>query len=347
MPYWQAPSPPLIDRSSVLPLISVYTEKLSGLGEDAPPLLASTPDEAHVCVGVFDGLGGSGAVKYDLGPRAHTGAYCASRLVSWAVQQAFTSDPSLPTDKLRAQIDADLGRFDERLGAPRSRLRSPMLKVLPTTLAVAVVTSHRAGAPAAVRCISAGDSRVYRLTPSVGLSQLTQDDLASKGDALTNLLHDSRMSNCISLESEYALHQHTYSCTEPTLVIAATDGCFAYLQSPMHFEDLLLGSLAHASSARGWEDALHRIIKRTAQDDATLAIVAHGFDSDRSDVFALVKEAFATRLQELRTKYIDPLATARSMSREAFVTLREILWASYSAGYYPADEAATAPGGTA
>jgi len=92
----------------------------------------------------------------------------------------------------------------------------------------------------------AGDSRAYLLDPRAGAQQLTTDDIKSGADAMRNLTDDSVMSNCISASADFHINHRAVELEAPFVVLCATDGCYGYLPSPMHFEQLLLSTMAAA-----------------------------------------------------------------------------------------------------
>ena len=65
--------------------LAINLHKKEGMGEDADPLVTVTSNGTWI--GVFDGLGGSGAAQYSLGTEQHSGAYFASREARAAVVQ--------------------------------------------------------------------------------------------------------------------------------------------------------------------------------------------------------------------------------------------------------------------
>ena len=99
----------------------------------------------------------------------------------------------------------------------------------------------------------AGDSRAYAFTPS-GAHQLSTDDLRDPGDAMANLHHDSVVSNAMSADTEFQVGYRRVELKAPFLLICATDGCFGYVPTPMHFEHLVLKALAGARSTQAWSD---------------------------------------------------------------------------------------------
>ena len=83
----------------------------------------------------------------------------------------------------------------------------------------------------------AGDSRAYVFDPD-GARQLSTDDLRDPGDALANLRHDSVVSNAMSADTEFHVSYRRVELQAPFLLVCATDGCFGYVPTPMHFEHL-------------------------------------------------------------------------------------------------------------
>ena len=60
---------------------TIWSEKLSGCGEDAEPVVIVSEDRAFGMAAVFDGLGGSGAGRFELpGGATSTGARLAAQL---------------------------------------------------------------------------------------------------------------------------------------------------------------------------------------------------------------------------------------------------------------------------
>ena len=88
----------------------------------------------------------------------------------------------------------------------------------------------------------AGDSRAYVFEPD-GARQLMSDDLRDPGDALANLRRDSVVSNAMSADTEFHVNYRRVELQAPFLLVCATDGCFGYLPTPMHFEQLVLAPL--------------------------------------------------------------------------------------------------------
>jgi hypothetical protein len=145
------------------------------------------------------------------------------------------------------------------------------------------------GETSAIEVLWSGDSRAYSLDPAGGLRQLTRDHISDASDAGGTIGGDSPMTRCLSAD-DVALDVHQPSIPMPGVVLAATDGCFAYVASPMHFELLLLDHLAASSDAADWGRRLHDQILGFTGDDATMVLVAVGFADH-----AAVQAAFAPR----------------------------------------------------
>jgi serine/threonine protein phosphatase PrpC len=62
--------------------LKLWSEKVAGQGEDAQPVILLSEDENFGAIAVFDGLGGSGAGRFDLSVGSLTGAQLAATLGS-------------------------------------------------------------------------------------------------------------------------------------------------------------------------------------------------------------------------------------------------------------------------
>src|SRR4029453_11513263 len=107
------------------------------------------------------------------------------------------------------------------------------------------------GAEWACHLLWAGDSRAYVFEPA-GARQLTADDLREPGDAMANLHQDSVVSNAMSADSDFHVNYRRIELRAPFLVAGATDGCFGYISTPMHFEHLILSKLQGARTTSAW-----------------------------------------------------------------------------------------------
>jgi serine/threonine protein phosphatase PrpC len=284
------------------------TAKVVGEGEDADPILRVGPDLG--LLGVFDGMGGAGGRVYDTPDGRRTGAYIASRFARNVVERLMLElikpewnlDGGATAAELQRVLTSSLAARLAELKAPETTLRSKLVKALPTTMTLAVLQrTDSAASQYACHLFWAGDSRAYVVDPESGLRQLTTDDLRSGGDAMRNLTDDSVMSNCISADTEFQINHRQVELQAPFLLLCATDGCFAYVRSPMHFEHLLLSTVRGARDVAGWQKALESAVTAITGDDAALALLGVGAD------FAGFKKLFRERTEEVARRYIDPL----------------------------------------
>ena len=274
--------------------------KIPDHGEDSDPILRDGPDLGLLAV--FDGMGGAGGTVYDTDDGPRSGAYLASRIardvVEHRMMQLLVPDWNLKgeaaADDLRRSVQEALQQRLTELKAPKSGLRSRLLRALPTTMAViALQRTHRSGSQWLAHVFWAGDSRAYVFEPD-GARQLMTDDLRDPGDALANLRHDSVVSNAMSADTEFHVNYRRVELEAPFLLVCATDGCFGYLPTPMHFEHLVLAPLTTTRTVTGWSDTIQQKVSAVTGDDAAMAVMAVGADLD-----------------ELRSLYAPRVAAAR------------------------------------
>jgi serine/threonine protein phosphatase PrpC len=320
------------------------TAKVAGEGEDADPMLRVGPDLG--LLGVFDGMGGAGGRVYDTPDGRHTGAWIASRFARNVVERLMLElikpewnlDGPATAAELQRVLASSLAARLAELKAPETTLRSKLVKALPTTMTLAVLQrTNPAAASYACHLFWAGDSRAYAVDPNVGAMQLTTDDLRSGGDAMRNLTDDSVMSNCISADTEFHINHRQVELQAPFLLLCVTDGCFAYVRSPMHFEQLLLSTLQDARDAEAWRRALEAKVTAITGDDAALALLGLGADLDG------FKQLFRDRTAGLQRHYIDPLEELdgqvhRAEQELAGLRARRVelggeLWGAYKGSY--------------
>lgn len=254
-------------------------EKIVGHGEDSAPL--SIVNEDNYAVGVFDGMGGSGAstCESDFGS-GYTKAYVASRIVKEIVErhlQQSLCSMELSADEIKdcikKRLQEELVKFPPKT---KIMLKSRMVRDYPTTMALSTV--RRMNDYWQVDSFWAGDSRNY-LWQIDGLHQISKDDLDTNADPMENLRNDAPMSNCINASNDFTInHLCLHHLNEPFIVLSATDGCFGYLPSPMHFEYLLKSTLMEALSIEEWKALLISKIKEVTGDDFSLSLVSIGFD---------------------------------------------------------------------
>ena len=262
-------------------VISFMIEKEVGHGEDAPPLLIV---KGNACaVGVFDGMGGAGAKICDTSSFGsdHTQAYVSSRIVCSSVDTFLQNH--LPTDDvenedMKAVISRRLLEEKDKF-APKvaSSLRSKLVREYPTTLAV--VTLQEYDKSYKVDSYWAGDSHCYLWTKD-GFFQISRDDLENNNDPMENLHNDSPISNGICADRDFTIHHTPIELKkEPIIILCATDGCFGYYKTPMHFEYVLKSCLQKAKNEKEWEQMVKDEVLRVTGDDCSLSLIARGFSS--------------------------------------------------------------------
>ncbi len=318
--------------------------KIPGQGEDSDPVVRHGRELGLVAV--FDGMGGAGGTTYETPDGPRTGAYLASRVAREVVEQRMVAllDPEWNLDGAAAAQDLQRSvrsALQERLAelnAPASGLRSRLLRALPTTMALAGLQRQEpSGDRWTCHVLWAGDSRVYVFEPESGARQLTVDDIRDHGDAMANLREDSVVSNAMSADTAFTVHHRQVELAAPFLMIAATDGCFGYLPSPMHFEHLVLAALRDAPDTDTWSTSVRAAVSAVAGDDAAMATLGVGADLDG------FRTLFARRTTELEQRWITPLDDLDTELREQERKLAEVraarrerqaqLWAAYKPDY--------------
>lgn len=300
-------------------ILYIKHEQIAGQGEDSSFFDGeSRKDINYVMAGVFDGCGGLGSKHYPLFEN-HTGAYIASRVVAGATQDWFATrmDPSsknLWTSQLKTAYSEALQRY--KMGDnSKLQIKGSMTKDFPTTAICALISYGTVSTNATVDFIWAGDSRGYILTGS-GLYLLTKDDVSGE-DALSNIKNDGVLTNVISASGRFELHQAEFVLPSPCMVICATDGCFNYLESPIHFEYTLLKNLVLSQNAQDWENRIKQSLLGVAGDDFTMTIMIQGYDT-----FENMKVNYIQRVAHLEKNYIALWADTNEQEHQA-------LWTKY------------------
>lgn len=273
-------------------------------------------------VSVFDGCGGLGGRQYP-GFRDHTGAYVASRLASGAMydwleryQNTHWESGSALVQSISSYLKGNLV-MGPAYGKSELKLRGAMARDFPTTVAIALAC-WEAG-QVVLHILWAGDSRVYLLDGD-GLAQMTLDD-SQNTDALDNLTNDGELTNLMAGdERKYRLHYKRHVVTGPTLVFAATDGCFGYIPSPMEFEYTVAKLLLESRSVNEYKRTLNRSFQSTAGDD--FAFGCMGFFCE---TFEGVRALVQPRVRLLERDYLPQLRRDRSADRQ--------LWERYRGNY--------------
>lgn len=320
------------------------SEKKADNGEDSDPLLIVRDNIA--VVGVFDGMGGAGAAMHVMDGIEKTGAYFASRMVKQATESFFIQLASEKNksiiqsetiaDDLKALIKSAFNTL--RKDCPpkvKSGLKSAMIKEFPTTLSV--VFLQRTKNVNNVVSLWAGDSRNYLLT-SKGLFQISIDDLEAKGDPYENLSSDSPLSNQICADRDFVINKLPVSIKEERFVVfSATDGCFGYYPTPLHFEDALLRNLSTATTEQDWMQLLKEEFHNVAADDTSMSCLIYGFED-----FNALKNSLLDRTRFVECKIheydehklkIDDAKAVVAQYEESFKSYKKSVWEEYRVDY--------------
>jgi serine/threonine protein phosphatase PrpC len=306
--------------------LAIDIEKLRGKGEDAPPLTFFGPNQAVVAV--FDGMGGAGNQSFEIGGRVHTGARWAARGLRSSLVEFLDAGGRIDAaslGRLGGAFVHRLDRLDQRSGRVRSRLRGSTRRLFPSTAALASV--ERTRRRWRVTACWAGDSRIYLWTPQ-GVQPLTRDHVMDPGVVDERPFEDSPLSNAVSLDRPFALQLHEVELAGPFALVAASDGAYGFVRSPMHFEWMLRRSLARCPEAPVWERRLGARIGQLAQDDATLVLLAVGFDGFRD-----LQRTMTVDNRGFAATYIGRLRAAEADDAR-YAERRAALWRDYSTAHH-------------
>ncbi len=302
---------------------------LPGQGEDSVAL-HPLRDGAFLCVA--DGCGGLGSRRYGA-LSDHTGAFVASRLVTHALDGWARPGVPIPRtaaegERICRELESELGALLKRFAVKHcgeesaaTRIVGSMQRILPTTLCAAITRKAQPGM-LDVCFVWAGDSRGYVLDAD-GLHQCTSDHLRGTPDPFESLYRDMPLSGLLSADSPVALSMRRMRVRTPCVVLAATDGAYGCLATPMEFEMLLLDTLASAASWDGWEQALLARFEALAHDDATLL----GHPCGVSDP-AELRRALDMRHTVLQRQFVAPVR-----NRANDVAFARERWQAYRTAY--------------
>ncbi|MBK7637414.1 MAG: hypothetical protein IPJ13_26350 [Saprospiraceae bacterium] len=112
------------------------------------------------------------------------------------------------------------------------------------------------------------------MSPEKGLIQISKDDLKLDNDPYENIENDSPLSNMINLEEDFKLNHKACTFELPIIAIVATDGCFGYYSTPMHFEFHLLNSLMQSNVEEEFKNKLIDELGRVSGDDFSLSLTS-------------------------------------------------------------------------
>ncbi|MBE9185458.1 protein phosphatase 2C domain-containing protein [Microcoleus sp. LEGE 07076] len=305
----------------------VNIEVAEGKGEDAN--LAEDFGQTFL-MGVFDGLGGRSA-----GYGGKTGGRIASEESSQISKTFFKQwhGEIKPENVIQLQqqicrslkIKADI----EMQPKTSSRLKGSLVEhKLCTTIALASIPKQK-GQERIFEANLAwmGDSRIYFLSPTKGLQQLTKDDLVTPKDALEMLRQDPPMSQYLTanINPTWQIHFQHYDIKEPGCFLACTDGCFQYFSAPWEFEKLLLEMLSKSEGdtmeKNSWQQLIKQRYTEIKQDDVSLILYPVGFNGIKH-----LKSSYQERLQYLQENFMAPTANARYEDVQT-------LWEKYKIDY--------------
>lgn len=277
----------------------VCYKPLGDKGEDAYAYDFQRPD-VHAQA-VFDGCGGAGAWKYPEFKDA-SGAFVAAQSVARAFL-AWSKDIDTSAFDNPARVAGDFHQMASELLIALKESCAPMgvsgslVKSFPCTASVALMTLSNASA-IELMALNAGDSRVYYLTPQLGLIQLTHDDSRGNPDPLQSLRDSAPLSNLLNADKPFNVSARSVSLHMPCAIVCATDGAFGFLRSPMDFEYILLRSLCQANTMQEFEQSFGKEVERVTGDDSTLIMSFYGWKS-----YADIRKDLSKRL-----RYVEGLA---------------------------------------
>ena len=294
--------------------------------EDCFALLDDS-QSAFLCVA--DGCGGLGSRRY---PELNnqTGASLAARLVVEAASGWWRQGQTTPHTLEQGQkamtalvpwLEQALNDFSRAHPQTGSRIVGSMQRELPTTLCMALSTQE--GESRQELCfVWAGDSRGYVLDGR-GLHQCTQDHVRGQLNAFDSLYRDAPLSNLLSAGRTPRLSARHLCVNRPCVVIVATDGAFGGLRTPMEMEMMLIDTLLAAKTQAGWQRKITTVLKKAANDDATLLMQPCGFET-----FEAMQRHFQIRRGFLQKQFITQ--ARRKRENLPYVEGR---WQAYRQGY--------------
>ena len=309
-------------------------EKREGHGEDSPPL--SIVKDEFYAVGVFDGMGGSGAAicKSEFGDD-HTKAYVASRIILEAINNYIenTSDVRcINSDGIRFTARGRLEQEKSSYPTKASGLRSKLVRDYPTTLAITTALKNE-DESYVVNSYWAGDSRNYLWTEE-GFYQISKDDLDTELDPLENLRNDGALSNCICADREFYINNKTIQVPGKFVILSASDGCFNYFATPMHFQEVLLTGLRLSENVDDWETFCKKEFSAVTGDDVSISLLAIGFESftDLKDTFMSL---IVTGIKEIKSAQdeIKRLTSELDSAKADLEALIQSEWEAYKVSY--------------
>lgn len=279
--------------------VQFVTEKKIGLGQDGPPIRRSwkTAEGTRSIIAVFDGMGGAGSTLVpDIeDDRKIPMAYLASRAAARAFEKCFLQiTPTMSCAEIATQLEQTVQRelvslMERDGGKPESRVKGDLVKNYPTTIAAAIVDDVPEGRR--VHPLWAGDSRIYALLPNQLLLQQLTIDHTSSGDSSDG--GDAALTRCATPEN-VNLETTEYILPADAIVLAATDGCFAY-QSTQYFLTSLIENMVISNDADQYSIQLANTLATVSGDDCAISMLLPSGCS-----FSDVRDRFRPWLRELQ-----------------------------------------------
>lgn len=309
-------------------------EKREGHGEDSAPL--SIVKDNFCAVGVFDGMGGAGAAicKSEFGDE-HTKAYVASRIILEAINNYMENAKDvrdINSDGIKSTAHGRLEQEKSNYPTKASGLRSKLVRDYPTTLAITTALQNEDGTHT-VNSYWAGDSRNYLWTAE-GFYQISKDDLDTELDPLENLRNDGALSNCICADRKFEINNKTITLEGKFVILSATDGCFNYFATPMHFNDVLVTGLKLSDNIEEWECFCKSEITDVTGDDVSLSLIAVGFE-DFKDLKESLSNSSVVKIEEIK-KVQDELKSLSKQIEDNKAALENLIqegWDEYKTSY--------------
>lgn len=296
----------------------IFYEKLSRgkmHGEDAFPYVDDN------LVAVADGLGGRGPEKYkDKDENIFTSAYIGANTVINAISSMKKNKINSIT--IKDAITQGLNEAIQQFNKMYIGVSSSLFKIFPTTLALASLDNNT------LRAFWCGDSRVYVLSSSKGLIQVSKDDLADEElDPYKNINESGQMSQYISLSSDFVINESMYEMeNENAIVFVASDGMFDYFESPMNFELFLLNKLQKSDDFDEFICAVQNDIVEITGDDVSAAFIFCGSEiyedwknSTKERLFMIGKEFEAIENNREMLEGINKIIKNKQSEKEEII----------------------------
>lgn len=309
-------------------------EKREGHGEDSNPL--SIVKDNFYAVGVFDGMGGSGAAicKSEYGTD-HTKAYVASRIIQEAVSCYIENAKDIKNinpDGIKSTVIGRLEQEKSHYPTKPSGLRSKLVRDYPTTLAITTAFRDEEDSYT-INSYWAGDSRNYLWTTD-GFYQISKDDLDTELDPLENLRNDGALSNCICADRDFVINNKQIIVANKFVILSATDGCFNYFATPMHFQEVLLTGLKLSDNLNEWENLCRDELSSVTGDDVSLSLIAVGFEdfNELKDTFYQSTIIGVDKIKNAQNEIKKRLSEIEK-AKESLENLIQSEWDKYKKSY--------------